>query len=255
MNGLAGQIALVTGGAVGIGRAIALKLAREGCDVAVLDRDEAAADATADAVRDIGRRAAAAKGDVADASSVREAIAALRAALGPVDILVNNAGIARLGPLLGMAEQDWHETFEVNVDGTFNVIRAVVPDMVERRRGVVVNMASWLGRRAQVNFGAYAASKFAIVGLTQALALEVAPHVRVNAIAPGFIGGTPMRAAIDEASIRSGLPRGEDRAKAVPLGRAGRPEDVANLAAFLASEEAAYITGAIYDVTGGMWMT
>jgi len=252
---LTDRVALITGGGAGIGRAIALKLAREGCDVAILDLDETGAEATAEQVRALGLRAAVATGDVASASSVRDAVGALEREIGAFDVLVNNAGIARLGPLLTMSEKDWEDTFAINVTGTFHVTRAVVPGMVERRRGSVINLSSWLGRRGHPSFGAYAASKFAIVGFTQTLALEVAPHVRVNAVGPGLIVGTPMRSVIDDASVRDGLPRAEERAKSIPLARAGTPEDVANLIAFLASDEAAYITGGFYDVTGGSWMS
>jgi NAD(P)-dependent dehydrogenase (short-subunit alcohol dehydrogenase family) len=254
MEGLAGWRALVTGGAAGIGRAVALELARAGADIALIDFDAGKAEATAAEVRALGREAAAATGDVSDAGSVRSALAKLDGA--PFDILVNNAGICRLAPLLSMAEKDWRDTFAVNVDGTFNVSRAVLPGMVARRRGAVVNLASWLGRRGQPPFGAYAASKFAVIALTQALALEVAPSgVRVNAVCPGLIGGTPMRAALDEASEAAGLPRSGERARSIPMGRAGTPEEVAKVVAFLASDAAAYVSGAAYDVTGAMWMS
>ena len=255
MDGLADKVALVTGGGAGIGRAIALKLAREGSHVAIFDRNASAAAETADEVRKLGRRAASTEGDVSDVASINKAVSTLKGEIGAFDILVNNAGIARLGPLLTMAEKDWTDTFDINVTGTFNVIRAVVPAMVERKRGAVVNLASWLGKRAAPNFGAYAASKFAIVGMTQALALEVAPHVRVNAVGPGLIVGTTMRTDIDEASKRVGLPLADERAKSIPLGRAGTAEDVAKIVAFLASDEADYVTGAMYDVTGGSWMS
>ncbi|HJU33162.1 MAG TPA: SDR family NAD(P)-dependent oxidoreductase [Hyphomicrobiaceae bacterium] len=256
MEGLAGRRALITGGGAGIGRAIALKLAREGCDIAILDIDAAAAEATAGEVRAIGRSAQAAMGNVGDAASVRGGIASLAEAGAPFDILVNNAGVARLGSLLTISQEDWRDTFAVNVDGVFNVTRAVVPGMVERRHGAVVNLASWLGRRGHPAFSAYAATKFAVVGMTQSLAPEVAPHgVRVNAVCPGLIGGTPMRDALDAVSEAAGLPRAAERAKTIPLGRIGTPEDVAKVVAFLASDEAAYVTGACYDVTGGMWMT
>jgi NAD(P)-dependent dehydrogenase (short-subunit alcohol dehydrogenase family) len=254
MEGLGGKRALVTGGGSGIGRSIALKLAREGCDIALIDIDEPAANRVAGEIRALGRQAAAASGDVASAESVRAAVANLAGA--PFDILVNNAGIARLGALLTMPEKDWRETFAVNVDGTFNVSRAVVPGMVERRRGAVVNLASWLGRRGMPPFGAYAASKFAVVAMTQTLALEVAASgVRVNAVCPGLIVDTRMREALEREADRAGLPRAAERAKTIPLGRAGTPEDVAKLVAFLASDEAGYVTGAAYDVTGGLWMT
>ena len=142
------------------------------------------------------------------------------------------------------------------MDGVFNVARAVVPGMVERKRGAVVNLASWLGRRGHPAFSAYAATKFAVVGMTQSLAPEVAPHgVRVNAVCPGLIGATPTRDALDATSEAAGLPRAEERAKSIPLGRIGTPEDVAKVVAFLASDEAAYVTGAAYDVAGGLWMT
>ncbi len=255
MDGLKDRIALVTGGAAGIGRAIALKLAREGSHVAILDLDPAAAARTAEEVRQLGCRAASAAGNVADAASIATAVATLSKDIGSFDILVNNAGIARLGALLTMDEKDWTDTFNINVTGTFNVTRAVVPDMVKRKRGAVVNLASWLGKRAAPNFGSYAASKFAIVGFTQALALEVAPHVRVNAVGPGLIVGTSMRSDIDEASKRVGLPLADERVKSIPLGRAGTAEDVAKVVAFLASDEADYVTGAMYDVTGGSWMS
>ena len=256
MEGLEGKRALITGGAAGIGRAIALKLAREGCDIALIDIDGPAAEATAAEIREHGRGATAAAGDVSSAESMRAAVARLASGGAPIDILVNNAGIARLGSLLTMSEKDWRDTFAVNVDGVFNATRAVVPGMVERRRGAVVNLASWLGRRGHPAFAAYAATKFAVIGITQSLAPEVAPFgVRVNAVCPGLIVGTPMREALDKASAGAGLPPSEERAKSIPIGRAGTAEDVAKVVAFLASDEAAYVTGAAYDVTGAMWMT
>jgi NAD(P)-dependent dehydrogenase (short-subunit alcohol dehydrogenase family) len=256
MEGLAGKRALVTGGAAGIGRAIALELARSGCDIALIDVDVDKANATAAEIRALGRDARATAGDVSDAGSVRTALAALGEATAPFDVLINNAGIARLGSLLTMPEKDWRDTSAVNVDGTFNVSRAVVPGMVTRKRGAVVNLASWLGRRGVPPFGAYAASKFAIIALTQTLAVEVAASgVRVNAVCPGLIGGTPMREALDEASQAAGLPRAAERARAIPMGRAGTPEEVAKVVAFLASDAAAYVTGAAYDVTGALWMS
>ena len=252
MEGLAGKRALITGGAAGIGRAIALKLAREGCDIAILDIDARAAEATAAEVRALGRGAKAATGDVSDPASVRAAVTALSDKSAPIDILVNNAGIARLGSLLTISDKDWRDTFAVNVDGVFNVTRAVVPGMVERKQGAVVNLASWLGRRGHPAFSAYAATKFAIVGMTQSLAPEVAPSgVRVNAVCPGLIGGTPMRDALDATSEAAGLPRAAERAKSIPIGRIGTPEDVAGTVIFLCSRAGAYLTGAVIPVDGG----
>lgn len=256
MSGLAGRRALITGGAHGIGRAIGLELAREGCDIGLLDVDAAAAEATAGEIRALGRTAASAVGDVAVAASARAAITALEAGGGPFDILINNAGIARVGSLLSISEEDWRQTFAVNVDGIFNVSRSVVPGMVQRRRGAVVNLASWLGRRGNPIFAAYAASKFAVIGITQSLAPEVAPFgVRVNAVCPGIIADTPMRSALERAAAAAGLPPTQERVKTIPQGRAGTPDEVAKVVAFLASDAAAYVTGAAYDVSGGHWMS
>ena len=256
MHGLSGKRALITGGASGIGRAIGLALAQAGCDIALIDVAHAAAEATAQDIRALGRAAEVAAGDVASAASVRAAVAALEASGPPFDILINNAGIARLGSVLSISEQDWRDTFAVNVDGIFNATRAVVPGMIERRRGAVVNLASWLGRRGHPQFSAYAAAKFAVIGITQSLAPEVAAFgVRVNAVCPGIIADTPMRLALEQAGAGAGLPPLAERVKSVPLGRAGTPEEVANVVVFLASEAAAYVTGAAYDVSGGHWMS
>jgi NAD(P)-dependent dehydrogenase (short-subunit alcohol dehydrogenase family) len=257
MSDLKNRVALVTGGSRGIGEAIAIALAKAGAAVAVnyRERSQEAAAVVENIQRD-GGRAAAIAADVSLAGAVRGMISNVESQLGPIDILVNNAGIARLGSLLTISDKDWRDTFAVNVDGVFNVTRAVVPGMVERRRGAVVNLASWLGRRGHPAFSAYAATKFAVVGMTQSLAPEVAPSgVRVNAVCPGLIGGTPMRDALDATSEAAGLPRAAERAKSIPLGRIGTPEDVAKVVAFLASDEAAYVTGACYDVAGGLWMT
>jgi NAD(P)-dependent dehydrogenase (short-subunit alcohol dehydrogenase family) len=256
MQGLAGKRALITGAGNGIGRAIAFELARQGAALALVDIDGPAAEATAAQLRSTGCAVAVAVADVSDAAAVRAAVSAFEARGEPLDILVNNAGIARLGSLLSISDQDWRDTFAVNVDGMFHATRAVVPGMVARRRGAVVNLASWLGRRGNALFGAYAASKFAVIGLTQSLAAEVAPcGVRVNAVCPGIIADTPMRLALEQAGAAAGLPPTEERVKAIPLGRAGTPDDVAKVVVFLASEAAAYVTGAAYDVSGGHWMT
>jgi len=256
MHGLSGKRALITGGASGIGRAIGLALAQAGCDIALIDVAHAAAEATAQDIRALGRAAEVAAGDVASAASVRAAVAALEASGPPFDILINNAGIARLGSVLSISAEDWRDTFAVNVDGIFNATRAVVPGMIERRRGAVVNLASWLGRRGHPQFSAYAAAKFAVIGITQSLAPEVAAFgVRVNAVCPGIIADTPMRLALEQAGAGAGLPPMAERVKSIPLGRAGTPEEVANVVVFLASEAAAYVTGAAYDVSGGYWMS
>jgi NAD(P)-dependent dehydrogenase (short-subunit alcohol dehydrogenase family) len=254
MYGLQGRRAIVTGAAHGIGRAIAARLIAEGCDVGIFDRDVESAEAAAKAIAASGRKIAVAGGDVSRKADVDAAIARLAGALGDIDILVNNAGICPIGKMLEMPEADWNATFGVNVNGLFHVSRAVVPGMIARRRGTVVNIASWMGKSGVASYGAYCASKFAIIALTQTLAAEVGEHgIRVNAVAPGLIVETRMRDESEVERRAQGLPTAADRAKGIPLRRAGLPDDIAKTVAFLASDEAAYITGETISVTGGLW--
>jgi NAD(P)-dependent dehydrogenase (short-subunit alcohol dehydrogenase family) len=254
MYGLEGRNAIVTGAAHGIGRAIATRFASEGCHVGILDHDAAAAQAIGAAIAGNGGAIRIAVGNVASKPEAEAGIALLTAELGTVDILVNNAGILRSGKLLEMSDADWSETFRVNVDGLFHVTRAVVPGMVARRSGAVVNMTSWMGKSGVAHHGAYCASKFAIVALTQALATEIGEYgVRVNAVAPGLIVGTKMREKAELDRRAKGLELAESRAKSIPLRRTGLPEDIANAVAFLCSDQAAYVTGETVSVTGGLW--
>lgn len=254
MYGLQGRKAIVTGAAHGIGRSIAARLVAEGCEVGIFDLDLAAAQATAVALGKDGGKVVFANGDVSSKDDVVAGIGALKAALGPIDILVNNAGICKVGKLLETSEAEWKATFGINVDGMFHVTRQIAPDMVERRSGTIVNIASWMGKSGVAAYGAYCASKFAVVSLTQSLALEIGEYgIRVNAVAPGLIVETKMR---DESEIQraaEGLPTAKDRAKTIPLRRAGLPTDIAKAVAFLASDEADYITGETISVTGGIW--
>jgi len=254
MYGLKGRKAIVTGAAQGIGRAIAERLVAEGCDVGIFDRDSETASRTAEELARPGRKIISVSGDVSVKEDVEKGIGTLLTELGPVDILVNNAGICPIGKLLEMPERDWHAAFGVNVDGMFYVSRVVIPAMVARRRGAVVNLASWMGKSGVANYGAYCATKFAIVALTQALAGEVGEHgIRVNAVAPGLIVETRMRDESEKDRRAKGLPLAEDRAKTIPLRRAGLPADIARTVAFLVSDEADYITGETVNVTGGLW--
>ena len=253
MYGLDGRRALVTGGAAGIGRAIAVRLAREGCDVAILDRDDAGA--TVAEVRAAGRLAASARGDVGEEHEVRIAVGNLERELGVFDILVNNAGISRLGGVLDTSLEDWRRSFKVNVDGCFFCSRTVVPGMVARGRGAVVNLSSWLGKVVMKPFGTYSATKFAVIAMTQSLALEVAGKgVRVNAICPGIVGDTPMREDMERIGAEFGLPPAASRVAGIPLGRLGTVDDVADLTAFLVSDQASYMTGLAIPVAGGSWL-
>lgn len=254
MYGLQGRKAIVTGAAHGIGRAIAARLVAEGCDVGIFDLDLAAAQATAEALGQGGGKVEVAAGDVSSSRDVEAGIGSLMQALGPVDILVNNAGICKVGKFLETTEAEWKATFGINVDGLFHVTRQVAPGMVERRSGAIVNIASWMGKSGVGAYGAYCASKFAVVSLTQSLALEFGEFgVRVNAVAPGLIVDTKMRDESEILRAAEGLPTAQDRAKEIPLRRAGVPSDVAKAVAFLASPEADYITGETMSVTGGIW--
>jgi NAD(P)-dependent dehydrogenase (short-subunit alcohol dehydrogenase family) len=248
-------VAVITGGAAGIGYAIASRLARAGYDVAVADIDSAGADRAAEELRGLGRKAMAVCGDVGDRADAFRMMQTVARDLGDVDLLVNNAGIARLGPLASFPEADWREIFRVNVDGVFFCCQAVLPRMMARRRGNIVSISSWNGKLGAPNFGAYSATKAAVISLTQALAREVASYgIRVNAVCPGIVAGTPMRKEVERQGQTFGLPPSSERAKTIPLGRLGTPEDIANMVAFLASDGAAYMTGQAVNVTGGLWL-
>lgn len=254
MAQMSGKKVIITGAAHGIGRAIALLLAGRGCDIGMLEIDVDAARKVADEINQMGRKAVVEPCDVTQAGQVKTAAEKLLAALGQCDILVNNAGICRMGELLTMDETDWRALFAVNVDGVFNVTRAVAPYMVTRGQGAIVNLSSWMGKSGHPGYGAYCATKFAIIGLTQTLALELGPKgVRVNAVAPGLIVNTVMRDEAESYMKERGMPMAVDRAKTIPLRRSGTPEDIAHAVAFLASDQASYMTGEVVNVTGGLW--
>jgi meso-butanediol dehydrogenase / (S,S)-butanediol dehydrogenase / diacetyl reductase len=250
MYALNGRVGLVTGGGGGIGREIARRLARDGMAVAVLDRDATAA---REAAAEIGGLAVAA--EVTSPEAVKRAVDATLARFEQIDLLVNNAGIAWTGPALEMPLDTFQAMLRVNVEGVFIVSRAVLPHMIARRSGSVVNLASWAGKTGAAYFAGYSASKFAVIGLTQALAREMAPHgVRVNAICPGIVVDTAMRTALEIQQRHWGLPETAEREKLIPMGRVSVPDDVARVAAFLASDEAAYITGESVNLSGGLLM-
>jgi NAD(P)-dependent dehydrogenase (short-subunit alcohol dehydrogenase family) len=247
---LSGQVGLVTGGGAGIGRAIARRLARDGMTIAVLDRDAGAAQETAAEIGGLGLPA-----DVTAEEEVGHAVAAILARFGQIDLLVNNAGICWTGPALDMPLDVLRSMLRVNVEGVFIVSRAVLPQMIARHFGSVVNLASWAGKTGNAYFAGYSATKFAVIGLTQALARELAPHgIRVNAICPGIVVDTAMRAALEAQQRQYGLPQTAEREKQIPLGRVSVPDDVARVAAFLASDEAAYLTGESINLSGGLLM-
>jgi NAD(P)-dependent dehydrogenase (short-subunit alcohol dehydrogenase family) len=256
MYDLGGQAAIVTGAANGIGRAIALRLAQEGCRVGLFDIDGAGAHATAELVRAAGGTAAVAIGNVARREEVDRSAAELEREFGTIDILVNNAGILRTAPFLELTDAAWHDTFGVNLDGAFYFSQAALPAMVAQGAGAIVNIASFAGKKGLANHAAYSASKFALIGLTQCMAAELAEHgVRVNAVCPGIIVDTGMRDVAEASAKAEGRPGVEVRAQAVPMRRTGRPDEIARVVAFLASGEAGYMTGQAINVTGGLWMS
>jgi NAD(P)-dependent dehydrogenase (short-subunit alcohol dehydrogenase family) len=250
MYALNGRVGLVTGGGGGIGREIARRLAGEGMTVAVLDRDGAAAQAVADETGGFATQA-----DVTSPEEVQRAVDTVLARCDKIDLLVNNAGVAWMGPALETPLDALQLMLRVNVEGVFIVSRAVLPHMIARRSGSVVNLASWAGKTGNAYFAGYSASKFAVIGLTQALAREMAPHrIRVNAICPGIVVDTAMRTAIEAQQRHYGFPETAEREKSIPLGRVSVPDDVARIAAFLASDESSYMTGESINLSGGLLM-
>ncbi len=254
---LKGKVALVTGGARGIGRAICEAYLREGARVAIADRLASEASETAAA---LGPDTMAVTMDVCDLSQIASGVAAVEAKWGGIDILVNNAGIFNMAPLEEITLEDYRRQYDVNVGGTIFTVQAVIRGMKARGNGgVIVNFASQAGRRGEANVTIYCSTKAAVISITQSMALELAKdQIRVNAIAPGVID-TPMWDVVDAKFAKyENLPLGEKKrlvGLAVPLGRMGVPQDIAGPGVFLASEEARYITAQTYNVDGGNWMS
>ncbi|MEU7279306.1 3-oxoacyl-ACP reductase FabG [Streptomyces sp. NPDC045431] len=237
-------VALVTGGSRGIGRAVVHRLARDGHDVAFCYRsdDDAAAQVEKEVV-ELGRRAFACRADVSQADEVRALVREVENELGLIDVAVAAAGITRDSPLPLMREEEWHQVLATNLDGTYHVSRAVVFEMMKRRRGCIVNISAAAGVHGQACQTNYSASKAGIIGFTKALAKEVAPYgIRANAIAPGFI----------ETDLTASLPQTarDEALQAIPLRRFGRPEEVADMVGYVVSAE--YMTGNVLHIDGGV---
>jgi NAD(P)-dependent dehydrogenase (short-subunit alcohol dehydrogenase family) len=247
---LAGKNALVTGGASGIGRAIALRLAAEGADVAIFDVNSKGAQQVAEEARELGRRTIAVEVDVSQSGSVVDGVDQVHGSLGPIQVLINDAGIAAFSTLLETSEEAWDRMIAVHLKGTFNCCRAVLPDMVAAKWGRIVNMASLAG----VNGGgagltSYAAAKAGIIGFTKALAHEVSPlGITANAIAPGLVDTPLIRGAGAPADLYDRVVAG------LPVKRIGQPDDIAAACAFLVSKEASFVTGQVMSPNGGGYM-
>jgi len=247
MSSLEGRVALVTGASQGIGRACALALAEAGAALALAARNLEKLGAVAREIEALGRKALAVSLDVANPGSVRDAIEQVQKAWEKIDILVNNAGVTRDNLILRMKPLDWEAVFRTNLDGAYNCIRLVLPGMVRRRAGRIINITSVVAQTGNPGQANYVASKAGLIGLTKAVAAEVASRgITVNAVAPGFID-TAMTQALPE-EVRQRI------LSLVPFGRMGTDREVALAVRFLASDDASYITGHVLNVNGGMFM-
>lgn len=256
MYGYKSKVAVVTGAASGIGRAIARRLAAEGTRVSLWDIDAAGISAVAAECRELGAAVDTQVVDVGDLDVVRAATEATTAAFcATPNVLVNCAGIGRIASILDGSPEEFDETMRVNVRGSYNCCYVIAPLMSAAQVGSIVNISSWFGKSGRPMSLAYCASKFALIGMTQSMAIDLAQHgVRVNAVCPGAITDTRMRTQADQEAATKGLPGSADRVHLIPLGRLGKPDDIANAVAFLISDEASYMTGQSINVTGGLWM-
>ena len=245
MGLLTGKTALITGAARGIGKAIALKYASEGCNIAFTDLN--ICEETEQEIAALGVKAKSYASNAAGFAQTEEVVKAVKEEFGSIDILVNNAGITKDGLMLRMTEQQWDAVIAVNLKSAFNFIHACVPVMMRQRGGSIINMASVVGVHGNAGQANYAASKAGLIALAKSIAQEMGPKgIRANAIAPGFIE-TAMTAALPE-DIR------KEWCNKIPLRRGGQVEDIANVATFLASDMSSYVSGQVIQVDGGMNM-
>jgi 3-oxoacyl-[acyl-carrier protein] reductase len=244
---LSERVALVTGASQGIGRTCALRLAKEGATVALAARNQEKLNELVTEITVAGGKAAAFPLDVGDEEQVKATVKAVIAQFGKIDILVNNAGITRDQLVMRMKRADWDAVLQTNLTSAYLCIQAIIPSMLKQRWGRIINITSVFGQMGQAGQANYSASKAGLIGLTMAIAREVGSrNITCNAVAPGFIE-TPMTAVLSEEFKQAAI-------KQIPLGRVGMPEDVAGAVAFLASDDASYITGHVLSVNGGMLM-
>lgn len=257
MGALNGKVAVVTGGGQGIGRAICLRMAKDGADIAVLDLNLASAEAVAREVEAMGKKALALQLDVRNQARVRECMDGVVEKFGKLDILVNNAGLGMFNPFFEITEEELDIQFDVNVKGLFFCSQAAAGYMVKQNSGKIINLASQAGRRGEALALSYCMTKAAVISVTQSTALALAPYkINVNAVAPGVVD-TPFWVEVDKKFAKLlGLKEGEPKANAVaaiPLGRIEQPEDVANAVSFLAGPDSDYMTQQCINVDGGNW--
>ena len=244
---LQNKLALITGGAQGIGKTISEELVQNGAHVVLGDVNLEGAQATAEAINNNGGSASAVKIDVSNPAEVKQVFDSILKDKKPIDIMINNAGITRDGLMIRMKEADWDRVLNINLKGTFLCSQQAAKQMMKQKSGVIVNIASIVGVIGNFGQANYSASKAGVIGLTKTLAREVASRgIRVNAVAPGFID-TEMTRVLDE-SVRQSL------IEQIPLAKLGLPEDVARCVAFLVSDRSSYITGQVINVNGGMLM-
>jgi len=242
-----GKIAVVTGAARGIGQAIAFNLAANGADLVLCDIKAEWLSETAEGVKKLGRKVFCFELDVTNTTAVQSVFNKIAEETGRIDILINNAGITRDGLLMRMSEEDWDAVLTVNLKGTFACTKAVSRIMMKQRSGSIVNIASVIGIMGNAGQANYAASKGGVISFTKSIAKELASrNIRVNAVAPGFIASKMTDTLSEEVKSKM--------LDVIPLGRFGQPEDVANVVSFLAGDHAAYITGVVINISGGMVM-
>jgi len=252
---LKNKIAIVTGAGRGIGEAISLRLAKEGADVVVSDIDLDSATQTAKKVKALGRRSLAIRTDVSKSSDVEKMVNLVVSNFGRINILVNNAGIVIVKPVVEFEEEEWDKVIDADLKGVFLCSKAVAKVMIKQGNGKIINISSDSGKTAHAFFTVYSAAKFGVIGFTQGLAIELAPYkINVNAVCPGIVNTKMWEYLDEELGKRLNLSKGEalkKRIQSIPLGRLETPEDVAGVVAFLASQDADYMTGQAINVTGG----